>query len=261
MSEEYREIREAIDNFETERARDLIREALKENPTAEVYYLASQVAMNDYQRRKFLSQALELDPFHTKAERALESLNGGAGESPSRSQAQSTFGSGSSGIPGTPYAEKAKRDYTASANVGGQTSYALADFGTRLLALIIDIVILSIVGFVVGTVIGIFMPTNTTEEIVRAQNFSSAVGILINIAYYAYFLTQNDGQTPGKSAMNIKIVKKNGEPLTVMDAFLRNVVGYLISSIVFLLGFFWMLFDPESQTWHDKISNTVVVRV
>jgi uncharacterized RDD family membrane protein YckC len=27
------------------------------------------------------------------------------------------------------------------------------------------------------------------------------------------------------------------------------------------LGFFWMLFDPNRQTWHDKIAGTIVVRV
>jgi uncharacterized RDD family membrane protein YckC len=28
---------------------------------------------------------------------------------------------------------------------------------------------------------------------------------------------------------------------------------------VFLLGYLWMLWDSEKQTWHDKAANAVVV--
>ena len=28
---------------------------------------------------------------------------------------------------------------------------------------------------------------------------------------------------------------------------------------MFLLGYFWMLWDREKQTWHDKFANDVVV--
>lgn len=33
-----------------------------------------------------------------------------------------------------------------------------------------------------------------------------------------------------------------------------------ISGICFGLGYLWMLFDQDNQTWHDKILNTVVVQ-
>jgi uncharacterized RDD family membrane protein YckC len=31
------------------------------------------------------------------------------------------------------------------------------------------------------------------------------------------------------------------------------------SHFVFLLGYSWMLWDSEKQTWHDKAANSVVV--
>ena len=34
---------------------------------------------------------------------------------------------------------------------------------------------------------------------------------------------------------------------------LRGTLGYYISSLVFYLGFLWMLFDEQQETWHDKI--------
>jgi uncharacterized RDD family membrane protein YckC len=33
-----------------------------------------------------------------------------------------------------------------------------------------------------------------------------------------------------------------------------------LSTIAGLIGFFWMLWDPERQTWHDKLTNSHVVR-
>jgi uncharacterized RDD family membrane protein YckC len=34
----------------------------------------------------------------------------------------------------------------------------------------------------------------------------------------------------------------------------------LISAIVLCLGYLWMLWDGEQQTWHDKIAGTHVER-
>jgi uncharacterized RDD family membrane protein YckC len=33
----------------------------------------------------------------------------------------------------------------------------------------------------------------------------------------------------------------------------------IVSGIPFDLGYFWMLWDKEKQTWHDKVANDVVV--
>ena len=34
--------------------------------------------------------------------------------------------------------------------------------------------------------------------------------------------------------------------------------GYLISILPLMLGFIWMLIDPEHLTWADKVSGTYV---
>jgi hypothetical protein len=74
MSEYNTEIRKAIDSFDVEQARALLRDALKQNADAETYYLASQVALNDSQKKSFLEKALGLDPFHRRASEDLELL-------------------------------------------------------------------------------------------------------------------------------------------------------------------------------------------
>ena len=37
--------------------------------------------------------------------------------------------------------------------------------------------------------------------------------------------------------------------------------GRWVSAIACLLGYFWMLWDKEMQTWHDKFATDVVVPV
>ena len=38
-------------------------------------------------------------------------------------------------------------------------------------------------------------------------------------------------------------------------------VASLLSLAVMGLGFFWIIWDPEKQAWHDKIAGTLVVRM
>lgn len=72
MSNLVSEIKTAIDSFDMERARELLREALKQNPSADVYYLASLAAVNEQQKKSFLEKAIELDPFHKDASNELQ---------------------------------------------------------------------------------------------------------------------------------------------------------------------------------------------
>lgn len=79
-------IKEAIDTFDIDHARQLLREALPD-ANAETYFLASKVAIDDVQRREFLEKAVELDSFHEKAYNALKLLKDGppaAASSPPR---------------------------------------------------------------------------------------------------------------------------------------------------------------------------------
>lgn len=83
--------------------------------------------------------------------------------------------------------------------------------------------------------------------------------VIMTMIYYTYFIGTS-GQTIGKMICRLKVVQTNGEPVSYGQAFLRWV-GYLVSSIFFYLGFFWIVFDHNRQGWHDKIADTYVVRV
>lgn len=78
---------------------------------------------------------------------------------------------------------------------------------------------------------------------------------------YAVVPTGLWGQTAGKWAFRIKVVRANGRPPGVNIAFLREVPAKLLSTAVLFIGFFWVIHEPRKQAWHDKLASTFVVRV
>ena len=69
------------------------------------------------------------------------------------------------------------------------------------------------------------------------------------------------GQSPGKIAIGIKIVRTDGSSIGIGTTLLREVIGKIVSTIFIFLGYIWILFDGQRQGWHDKISSTYVVKV
>ena len=124
-----------------------------------------------------------------------------------------------------------------------------AGFWRRFGAYFIDGIILAIVNFILGAI------------------FSDSVGIAyllslaINWGYFTYFEGGPRGQTVGKMALSIRVLDlKTGGPIGYGRAFVRQLVR-IVSGLVLALGYLWMLWDREKQTWHDKAAGSVVVPV
>lgn len=122
-----------------------------------------------------------------------------------------------------------------------------ADFWYRLGGFLIDFVVL----YVIGLVIGLVFSGNLVSQIL--------ISLAAGIAYSVYFIGSGSGQTPGMHLLNIRAVDAvTGGRVDYGRAFIRYLVG-IVSQLPCYLGYFWMLWDPEKQTWHDKASKTYVV--
>jgi uncharacterized RDD family membrane protein YckC len=88
------------------------------------------------------------------------------------------------------------------------------------------------------------------------------IAAFLAVAYFYFIRTvARAGQTLGMKAANIRIVDaQTGGPIGTGRAIGRYLVRSFISGLVCYLGFLWMLWDDRSQTWHDKVANSVVVR-
>jgi len=77
------------------------------------------------------------------------------------------------------------------------------------------------------------------------------------VTIYLFLFMLSASQTPGMKYRGLTVVTVEGAPLDPRRACLRGL-GYFISILPLLLGFLWMLIDPEHLTWADKVSGTYV---
>lgn len=83
---------------------------------------------------------------------------------------------------------------------------------------------------------------------------------LLLLAGYGAVMWKLKGTTIGGIVCGLKVVRIDDRPLDWTTAIVR-ALGCFLSLFVFGLGFLWVLFDPDRQSWHDKIAGTVVVRL
>ena len=121
-----------------------------------------------------------------------------------------------------------------------------AGFWIRLGAGVIDLLILGSV----LTILIYFFP---------AAAIWLPAGIVISFAYLLSFWVWR-GQTPGKMAVNIKVIRTDSSPVKWQCA-IRRCLGYIVSAITVFLGFIWVAFDARKQGLQDKIADTYVVKL
>lgn len=77
--------------------------------------------------------------------------------------------------------------------------------------------------------------------------------------YFTASLALMGGQTPGKRALHIRVMRLDAKPVTWWIAFER-FGGYAASATLGLLGFLQILWDRNRQGLHDKAVETVVIK-
>jgi uncharacterized RDD family membrane protein YckC len=147
----------------------------------------------------------------------------------------------------------------------------LASWGTRFAAWLIDMLIL--------LVPVIFLAIVIVAAAVGSDTAAWVTGILVFFAYLVVLLLyapllmmregEHNGQTLGKQALGIRVVRDNGQAMGFGWAALREIVvkGFLVwiaSSIIpflpWLLDNLWPLWDGENRAVHDMIVSTHVVQ-
>lgn len=68
------------------------------------------------------------------------------------------------------------------------------------------------------------------------------------------------GQTVGKLLTGIRIVRKDGEMVSIQSMLLRQTIGYVLTLATFGLGLFISAVNTSGRSLHDYIFGTVVVR-
>ena len=137
----------------------------------------------------------------------------------------------------------------AAAQAVNMASAHYAGFWIRLVAFIIDGIILGIICSPFGT--ATTLPDGTYS--VNLTGWPTLIPIVYAIGFWIWL-----SATPGKLILGLKVVDANGNKIAPLTAVVRYL-GYILSGIVLSIGFIWIGFDAKKQGWHDKIAKTFVV--
>jgi uncharacterized RDD family membrane protein YckC len=84
---------------------------------------------------------------------------------------------------------------------------------------------------------------------------------IVIVLVYAARTEGRTGQTWGKRIARVRTVDaETGQPIGAGRAIGRVLAKQFVSGQIMSLGFLWMLWDDDKQTWHDKIVRSIVVR-
>jgi uncharacterized RDD family membrane protein YckC len=159
-----------------------------------------------------------------------------------------------------------------------------ASFGARLAAYLLDGIFITLM-ILVPVVLGVIWliagyedrpGTCTDNEGVRRvcdvptgawiAQLVITIGLLfllsiVIVLVYAVRTEGRTGQSWGKRIAHVRTVDaETGQPIGGGRAIGRLLAKQFLSGQILNLGFLWMLWDEDKQTWHDKIVRSIVVR-
>jgi uncharacterized RDD family membrane protein YckC len=162
------------------------------------------------------------------------------------------------------YPQDAAEREEAAPPPGGERDYA--GWGRRVGAYLLDVLILIGVVLVIGLVVGIIVGASSDGE--TGAISGAVVGYVLSFVfpfiYFTFFHGDPRGQTPGKRAVGIRVVREEtGASIGYGRALGRYAITVLFAWLLFLpllLDYLWPLWDDKNQALHDKVVGSVVIR-
>jgi uncharacterized RDD family membrane protein YckC len=151
-------------------------------------------------------------------------------------------------------------EQTPLASIYGQ----YAGFVTRLVAFVIDLVIVAILVVMSNAAVEFVSTVLIRMHLLRSGSLTdtlvgfvaAGLGVVVFVAYYIGFWLAA-GQTPGKRFIGVRIIRTDGGRVRFGNV-LRRFIGYWLSCVLFL-GYLWILVDNQRQAWHDSLAGTLVI--
>jgi uncharacterized RDD family membrane protein YckC len=152
-------------------------------------------------------------------------------------------------------------EYFQTQGIYYPVSGILANFWWRLLAYIIDYILLVLLIASVSVAFGLILRfTGVSFYWEDAHDMKlRLITIILFITYHSGFESTRMQGSIGKTICGLKVVNANGLRINFSNALGRNA-GKLISSLVCGMGFLNIFWDKRRQGWHDQMAKTYVIR-
>jgi uncharacterized RDD family membrane protein YckC len=146
--------------------------------------------------------------------------------------------------------------------MGPAPGVRFAGHGARLIAYIVDTILVGVVVLLATLVFGVILAGAAASDSAGAAIGGSLLWLVVilavSLAYFPWFWARG-GQTPGMKLFRLRVVRDaDGGPISGTAAVLR-LLGFWVNSVVFYIGFIWIFVDKRRRGWHDLIAGTVVI--
>jgi uncharacterized RDD family membrane protein YckC len=143
-------------------------------------------------------------------------------------------------------------DFAGAPSVGfGISSEPKAGFWIRALANICDGIMVSLISIPFSIISA--STTGATASLSQAAQF------VVSFFVLAYWIGTQGG-SPLRRKLGVFILDQDDGSFIGQRRAAQRIMMSWLSGIVFLLGYLAMLRHPQSQTWHDRVARSVVVK-
>ena len=146
--------------------------------------------------------------------------------------------------------------------------YEVAGIGSRFLAALIDSIMILIIESVTYVTLLLIVTSLLNINLADEDRVLSAwlvamfglVGFGLLWGYYIFFELVWNGQSPGKRALRLRVIKSDGRPIALTEAIIRNIVR-LVDFLPFsyAIGVTSMFIDGQARRLGDMAAGTLVV--
>ena len=139
----------------------------------------------------------------------------------------------------------------------------------RVGAAIVDGLIIGVVAAIIGAVLT--SAADASED--ATTGIGLVVGLVLGGIYYGLTMSrggEHNGQTWGKQAASIRVVRTDAQPITfgftlVRELLVKTIIfGYLAIVTLYIatiLNYLWPLWDVQNRALHDRMVHTLVRKI
>jgi uncharacterized RDD family membrane protein YckC len=161
-------------------------------------------------------------------------------------------------LSGRPYCGTCKSEQLLDVRSGvDRTQLQYASILRRFGAIFLDSMLLVIPMY---TIMGIFVfvPATRGEEPSALMNFISIPFMFVSLLYEGLMLQLKDGQTLGKMALKVRVVRPDGSSISTGQAWGRVAMRTILGCL-WIVDYIPAFFTPDKTTLHDMVAGTRVV--
>ena len=151
-----------------------------------------------------------------------------------------------------------------NAQPAGPADVTYGGFWIRVVAYLIDGILLNIVFGIIGVIVGVSMipidPT-TTDPMASMEHMGrfQLVALVVTWLYFALMESSPRGATVGKMVLGLRVVDEQGNRISFARATGRFFAKF-VSTIILMIGYLMVAFTERKRGLHDMIAGTLVIK-